>query len=421
MEIELEKGYQSLTIQVPEEKISDVLLGKDVSGMSSFLVKKHISESIGRHAPPDVSTKKIAVLIPDDTRLWARGDLYVPEIVKALFELGVPKDKIKIVIALGTHADMAKEKFAKLAGDFSVEHLSIINSANRNQERLVYLGETSRKTELYFTREAVDADHIIIFGGVLHHMTAGYGGGRKYIFPGIAGYDSIQKNHSLAMTAAGSPHPLVRQAQLEGNPVSEDIQEAVDIFLQGKTCTYVAVAANGQGDIFNVDVGPLTTTFSKSCKKIDEVCCVKVPQKEDFALISAGGHRADGQLYQATKALFNAINGVKDGGQILFVAGCAEGAGNVTFGTALKEFRNDPMRLGQQLVEVFDMPSYIAFRLIDILSRYQVSLVSEFSQAETLELGFNFVDDFENYVNNLEGKGYVIPFAENILPIIEET
>jgi nickel-dependent lactate racemase len=53
-----------------------------------------------------------------------------------------------------------------------------------------------------------------------------------------------------------------------------------------------------------------------------------VPRKGDFALISAGGHRTDRQLYQATKALFNATKVVKEGGAVLFVAGCGEGVGN---------------------------------------------------------------------------------------------
>ncbi len=178
--------------------------------------------------------------------------------------------------------------------------MPIPTSANRNKNRLTLLGETRRKTEVYITREAVEADHIIIYGGVLHHMAAGYGGGRKYIFPGIAGYDSIQHNHSLAMRQDGSAHPMVRQMQLQGNPVNEDLAEATELFLDDKTCTYVAVAANGHGEIFHTEVGPLQQTFENSCNRLDDVCSVVVDKKEDFVLISAGGFRTDGQLYQVT-------------------------------------------------------------------------------------------------------------------------
>ncbi|MBW2655335.1 MAG: hypothetical protein JRC91_10490, partial [Deltaproteobacteria bacterium] len=53
------------------------------------------------------------------------------------------------------------------------------------------------------------------------------------------------------MKKDGSPHPLVRQAKLWGNPINEDTTEAADLFLKDKTCTYVALAANGMGDIFH--------------------------------------------------------------------------------------------------------------------------------------------------------------------------
>jgi nickel-dependent lactate racemase len=249
-------------------------------------------------------------------------------------------------------------------------------------------------------------------------MAAGFGGGRKYILPGIAGYDSIQENHSLAIRKDGSPHPLVRQAKLWGNPINEDLNEAADLFLKNKTCTYVAIAANGTGDIFHAEVGPLHTTFMNGCKELDRACCIHVPEKGDFALISAGGHRVDGQLYQSTKALFNAVNIVKEGGRLLFVAGCSQGVGNETFASVLKTFKDDPRKIGQELAIRFNMPAYVAFRVIDVLKRFDITLFSAFSKSQTEALGFGYTDTIDDYIKQLKGKGYIIPFAENILPVL---
>ncbi|MBU1344724.1 MAG: nickel-dependent lactate racemase [Proteobacteria bacterium] len=418
MKIKLEKGQTFINIKIPDDSVFDILMGKDVPGIGHDKIKQIISKGIKTHSPEGIQDKKIVVIIPDNTRLWARGDIFVPQIVKTLFDLGVKKDNVKIIIALGTHDDMPKAQFSQLAGTFCLQNVDILNSANKNQDRLVYIGQTYKKTSLYITKEAVDADHIIIFGGILHHMAAGFGGGRKYILPGIAGYDSIQQNHSLAMRKDGSPHPMVRQAKLWGNPINEDINEAADLFLKHKTCTYVAIAANGMGDIFHVDVGPLHPTFMNGCKKLDQACCIKVAQKGDFALISAGGHRTDQQLYQATKALFNAVSIVKEGGSLLFVAGCSQGVGNKTFSSVLKNFKNDPKTIGKQLVQDFNMPAYVAFRVIDVLNRFDVTLMSDFLEPETRELGFNYTNDIDGYINRLNGKGYIIPFAENILPVL---
>jgi nickel-dependent lactate racemase len=417
MKLKLEKGQTTLDISLPDEKVCDIIIGRKVPAMSHDDIRDIISNRIRAHSPEDIRDRKIALIIPDSTRLWARGDVFVPEIVKTLFDLGVPGENLRIIIATGTHADMTKDQFSALAGTFCAQQVEILNAANRNQDRLVYIGETYKKTPVFITKEAAEADHIIIFGGVLHHLIAGFGGGRKYIMPGIAGYDTIQKNHSLAIRKDGTPHPLARQAKLWGNPVNEDITDAATLFLEGKTCTYVAVAAGGTGDIFYADAGPLHDTFIKGCKKLDEVCCIPVVKKGDFVIFSTGGHRADGQLYQSTKALFNAVHIVKKGGDILFVAGCAEGAGNETFSSVLKKYKGKPEQLGLELAETFDMAAYVAFRVLDILKRFNVTLVSDFSKSETEALGFHHTDTMDHYVQNLKGKGYVIPFAENILPV----
>lgn len=417
MQIELKMGHQTVCLDVSRNLVSAVLIGEDVLGLARAAIAEIISGGVVQHAPPDLDKKKVAVIIPDDTRLWARGDLFVPVIVQSILDLGVFEKNVSIIIALGTHKDIKEDKFAQLAGESSVGRVRILNSANTNKDRLVFLGETRRKTEVYITREAVEADHIIIYGGVLHHMAAGYGGGRKYIFPGIAGYDSIQQNHSLAMGKDGSAHSMVCQRKLRGNPVHEDITEAAELFLEGKTCTYVAIAANGRGEIFHAEVGPLQETFQNSCRRLDEVCSVAVDKKEDFALISAGGFRADGQLYQSIKALFNSVDVVKEGGKIVLVAACSEGPGNEIFAETLKKYKDDQKSLGRRLVTAFSMPTYVAFRVLDILNRFEVTLVSKLSASETRELGFNYVKDLQSYVNDLQGNGYIIPYAENILPV----
>lgn len=416
----LKKGQDTLLFEIDSSKVIDHLTGKDVTPLSQESVHNIISAGIADHSPQDITAKNIAIIVPDNTRLWARGERFVPTIIKALEGLGVLPEKVVIVIALGTHQDILPADFASLVGNYSVEKVRVVNSANRDTKRLVSLGKTSQDTEVTITTEVVEAEHIIIFGGVLHHMIAGYGGGRKYIFPGVAGYHAIQQNHSLTLTAEGLPHPHVRQAQLADNPVNQDIEEACTKVLERKTCSYISLAVNGEGEIFHFAVGDLQHNFLKSCNKLDEICTAPIKQRADFVLCSAGGHRTDGQLYQSVKALFNGVEALKEGGSLLLVAECAEGFGNQMFGDMLKKFHNNPGALGHKLAATFDMPSYIALRVIDLLAKYNISLLSQFSQAETEEMGFLYVQDLPNYVKNLRGKGYVIPFAENILPLMKD-
>ena len=420
MEVKLKTGRGSIKASISDDMIIDVLKGRDIPGLDHEFIQNEISKGIKKFIPPDIQKKKIVIIVPDNTRLWARGDIFVPVIVKTLLSLGVSEKSIKIIIALGTHCDLEHDKFSSLVGKFCIGKIEILNSANKNSDRLSYLGRTNKKTELYITKEACDADYIIIFGGILHHLIAGFGGGRKYILPGIAGYDSIQQNHSLAFLQDGSPNPMVKPGQILKNPVNEDIKDAADIFFKGKTASYVAVAANGTGDIFHVGIGSVNETFKYGCKKLNHACTEKISQKGDFVLISAGGHRKDGQLYQATKALFNASNAVIENGKILFVAEANEGVGNTAFERILIKYKNNPEKIGKELIKSFDMPSYVAFRLIDLLKRFDVTLISNFSQLKTKKLGFKYIDNIERYIRSLKGKGYIIPFAGNILPVLED-
>jgi nickel-dependent lactate racemase len=420
MRVHLKKGFDTLLLELPDAKATQVLEGESIPPLDPTKIAAIIAHGIKTHSPGDLAGKRTALLIPDDTRLWARGDRCVPHIVNALLDLGVPEQRLKIIIAIGTHKEMNPSQFSQLAGSFGDRKVTILNAANRDRARLVRVGVTSRGTAVDLTREAVEADHIVIFGGVLHHLLAGYGGGRKYILPGIAGYDAVQQNHSLVIRPDGTLHPKVQAATLEGNPVHEDLEEAAALFLRGKTCTYVAVAANGRGEIFHCGVGPLAPTFLGACRQLDRACCLKVPQKGDFALISAGGHRTDRQLYQAIKALFNAAKVVKKGGAILFVAGCSEGVGNQAFADALRAFKTDPGSLGDRLAKAFNMPSYVALRVIELLGRFRIGLVSDLAPDLARELGFQVVTDAQSWVDDLQGGGYIIPFAENILALPEK-
>ncbi|WDP85877.1 MAG: DUF2088 domain-containing protein [Desulfobacter sp.] len=288
MKICLEKGGTHLSFDLPETKLYGLLKGRDIPGLSHTSISQIIAQGIQDHCPKEIASKKIALIIPDDTRLWARADLFVGDIISALGQKGVKPSQIKIIIALGTHGPIPQKKFARLCGQTIDPKIEILNSAGLDETRLVTIGTTSAGTRVTMTREAWQADHIIIFGGILHHMLAGFGGGRKYILPGISGENAIQTNHALAMDKNGNPHPMVKQGICAGNPVSEDMQEGAEIFLKNKTCTYAAVAANGRGELFYASVGDLHSTFQNGCSALDAACCVDVQTRGDFVLFSAG-------------------------------------------------------------------------------------------------------------------------------------
>jgi len=83
------------------------------------------------------------------------------------------------------------------------------------------LGTTTRGTEVKVNREILEKDVIVSFGAILHHYFAGFGGGRKLFFPGLAAYNSILHNHSLFLDFEERRlDPGCQSGQLAGHPLA---------------------------------------------------------------------------------------------------------------------------------------------------------------------------------------------------------
>ena len=58
-------------------------------------------------------------------------------------------------------------------------------------------GRLSREVPVALNRLTLDYDHVLICGPVFPHEVAGFSGGTKYLFPGIAGPEIIHFTHWL--------------------------------------------------------------------------------------------------------------------------------------------------------------------------------------------------------------------------------
>ena len=93
---------------------------------------------------------------------------------------------------------------------------------------MAHIGRTPRGTEVWVNRLLAEARSVLVITSVEPHYFAGYTGGRKSFFPGLAGYETVWANHKLSMEA-GSELLVLR-----GNPVHEDLEDALTIGIRGK-------------------------------------------------------------------------------------------------------------------------------------------------------------------------------------------
>jgi nickel-dependent lactate racemase len=158
----------------------------------------------------DVDGRRVLVLIPDGTRTMPMPLVF--EILEK--ELARRTAALDFLVALGTHPPMDDARLSRHLGTAVVDGRAgrrrIYNHRWDDPGAFVALGEIPAREIAELTegrmdqaapvrlnRLILDYDHILICGPVFPHEVAGFSGGTKYFFPGIAGPEIIHLTHWL--------------------------------------------------------------------------------------------------------------------------------------------------------------------------------------------------------------------------------
>jgi len=130
--------------------------------------------------------------------------------------LGERVTRLDYLIALGTHQSLSEAAMAKLVGVSPAEReahypkgevynhrwddaaaLQVVGTISSLDMSELTGGLVSRETPINLNRIIHDYDELLILGPVFPHEVAGFSGGAKYLFPGIAGREIIDSTHWL--------------------------------------------------------------------------------------------------------------------------------------------------------------------------------------------------------------------------------
>jgi nickel-dependent lactate racemase len=171
-------------------------------------------EGLGR-APVD--GRRVLVIIPDGTRTMPMPMMF--EMLER--ELGPRVTALDYLVALGTHSPMSDDQLSRLIGRPVVNGCAgrsrVLNHRWDEPSTFVRLGtipaaEISRLAEGRLSQDVPVAlnrlitayDHVLICGPVFPHEVAGFSGGTKYLFPGIAAAEIIHFTHWLGALITSS-------------------------------------------------------------------------------------------------------------------------------------------------------------------------------------------------------------------------
>ena len=360
-------GTGTQQVQIPEENLLAILNANevtvDLTGQAE--VCRALDMPIGAPAITEVvhPGEKIAIITSDITRPCPTWEI-LPPLLERLYAVGVRKEDITLVFALGSHRPHTPAEMERLAGSQAWQQIRCVDS---DPNDCIHMGVTKRGTPVDITRVVAQADRRICLGNIEYHYFAGFSGGAKAIMPGVSTREAIQANHTMMI------HPDAYAGKLEGNPLREDIEEA------GAICGIdyiVNVVLDEHKKIIHAVAGDVTLAHRAGCRFLDQLYRKELQQKADIVLVSQGGAPKDLNLYQTQKALDNAKHAVRDGGIIILMGSCKEGLGEHTFGQWIEE-ANAPSDLVERVKRNFQLGGHKAAAIAMVLERAKVFLVSE--------------------------------------------
>ena len=350
--------------------------------------------------------RKVVILLSDATRPTG-ADVYLPILLRDLEIAGVKDENITLLVGTGAHGVLHGEELDSLVTPEIRQRYRLLSHDCFDQSQLVKVGTTSRGNDVWFNRIAVEADLRILTGAVSIHPFAGFGGGRKALFPGVAGYDSICRNHALLL------HQNAKPGILAGNPVHEDLMEGVAMvgpnFL-------INTVVNEAGEVAAIFGGDIEQAHAAGVRAVEFSAAASVSAAADTVVASAGGFPYDINLYQAVKAMQNANRIVKDGGKIVLFAKCEQGIGSDNFelwGTQ----RLSSEVLAAQLKEQFVLGKHKCFFLSEIMERVDIYLCSDLPDQLAQSFGLKPFHQLSEVA--LAGHVVVLPRATATLPKVK--
>ncbi|MEM3713435.1 MAG: nickel-dependent lactate racemase [Nitrososphaeria archaeon] len=332
----------------------------------------------------DSGTKTI-ILVDDWTRPTPAYKI-IKYVIKELKDAGVKDENVSFIIARGTHRKPTKSEIVEKLGRSIVEKYHVdVHDCDNN---LTFLGKTSKGTPIWVNRGLLDADMVISIGTVIPHPLAGYGGGAKIIVPGVAGRETINYNHGLV----GNPNATV--GITDSNPIREDMEEiARKVGLDFS----INLILDERKNVVKVYCGEFVKAHRECVKEYERIYGVRVSEQADILML--GSCPRDATFGHATFALYSAVQLVKEGGTIIFVAPCLEGPGTRFERLAFKELAYmEPKDLIEQIRNGLIEASSGAFDYCysKVLKRNRIILVSDnYTKKEALELGLDYATSIE--------------------------
>ena len=356
MKIKIPYGKEKVAVEVDDDRVLGIIEPNPVYiGEETEIIRKGIENPINSKNFDEFITdaRDLLFIVNDHTRPTPTA-----KVLEVIYDKVKNKD-VKFIIATGTHRRPNEDEFDFIFGEYrTVLKDRIYVHDSKKDEDMVYLGTSSTGTEMYVNKLGVETHKLVPISSVEPHYLAGYTGGRKSFLPGIAAYETIEQNHKHAL------HPQAQTLVLEGNPVHEDMVDAIKT-IADKEIFSIQTVLDGERRVYSCISGHIHDSFLAAIDKSHEVFCVDISEKADI-VVSVADFPSDVDLYQSQKALEHGRLALKNGGIIILVSKCRTGIGREDSYFNLLASSKTPEEALEKIERGFELGYHKAAKMADL-------------------------------------------------------
>jgi len=260
------------------------------------------------------TTSRVLILVDDITRqtpAWA----VLPGVLSRLAESGCGREKVKILIAAGTHARMTAGEVEQKLGKDIAQDYSVTLHHWKTEDSLKQIGVTADGTPVFVNRMLAEADFVIGIGQIVPHRVMGYTGGATIVQPGVSGPAVTGYTHWMSALYPGADILGVAE-----NPVRLEVER---IARQAGLRFIVNVIMDAHARVLQVVAGDPVAAHRVGAEHSRAIYGVSQPELADVVL--AESYPADYDLWQASKGMYSAELAVRPGGVVILVTPCPHG------------------------------------------------------------------------------------------------
>lgn len=368
------------------------------------------------------SGRKSATIVFCDATRPVPNMKILPVLLDELKLAGLKEDRVVLINALGTHRPGSQDEMVELLGSDIASRYKVVQHNCSDATSLADAGLLSDGQRLLVNRQYLEADLKILTGFIEPHFFAGFSGGGKLVYPGIAGLENIKIAHGYEILS----HPNATWGITLGNPVWELLTEGA---LLTKPDFSINVALNKEKRITAVFAGDLLETHSLGSGYVKKTAMRAVKEPFDIVITTNSGYPLDRNVYQSVKGMSAAAGIVRDGGAIIAVSQCADGIPSESHYHEILKMAGSPGVALKMIAEAgFSMQDQWQVQLqAGLQSKADVYLYSECLTDEEIESAMlKPCRNIENKVAELlerYGKGAsicILPEGPQTIPYIQE-